>query len=124
MTSSRASPHSASISLPHALTVSGQKYAFQGESLGVEVLVRMESRSLADYDYIFYDRAKRDKLIACLDIFIEVGWPNALRFLYRLPDSLRREMGLCRETSLPMQTCRQVWEWRAGHYIVHRCRQP
>lgn len=73
----------------HALTVSGQKYGFQGEFLGVDVLVRVVSRSLADYDYIFSDRARRDKLIACLDIFIEAGWPNALRLLYRLPDSLR-----------------------------------
>jgi hypothetical protein len=73
----------------HALTVSGQKHGFQGESLGVDVLVRVVSRSLADYDYIFRDPARRDKLIACLDIFIESGWPNALRLLYRLPDSLR-----------------------------------
>ncbi len=73
----------------HALTVSGQKYGFQGESLGVDVLVKIVSRCLADYDYIFRDNARRDKLIACLDIFIEAGWPNALRLLYRLPDSLR-----------------------------------
>lgn len=73
----------------HALTVSGQKHGFQGESLGVDVLVRVVSRSLADYDYIFRDTARRDKLVACLDIFIESGWPNALRLLYRLPDSLR-----------------------------------
>lgn len=73
----------------HALTMSGQKYGFQGESLGVDVLVKVVSRSLADYDYIFRDTARRDKLIACLDIFIEVGWHDALRLLYRLPDSLR-----------------------------------
>jgi hypothetical protein len=73
----------------HALTLSGQKHGFQGESLGVDVLVRVVSRSLADYDYIFRDTARRDKLIACLDIFIETGWPDALRLLYRLPDSLR-----------------------------------
>jgi hypothetical protein len=73
----------------HALTVSGQKYGFQGESLGVDVLIKIVSRCLADYDYIFSDNGRRDKLIACLDIFIEAGWPNALRLLYRLPDSLR-----------------------------------
>jgi hypothetical protein len=73
----------------HALTLSGQKHGFQGESLGVDVLVRFVSRSLADYDYIFKDAARRDKLVACLDIFIEAGWPDALRLLYRLPDSLR-----------------------------------
>jgi hypothetical protein len=73
----------------HALTVSGQKHGFQGESLGVDVLVKIVNRCLADYDYIFRDNVRRDKLIACLDIFIEAGWPNALRLLYRLPDSLR-----------------------------------
>jgi hypothetical protein len=73
----------------HALTVSGQKHGFQGEQLGVDVLVRVVSRCLADYDYIFRDKVRRDRLIACLDIFIEAGWPNALRLIYRLPDSLR-----------------------------------
>jgi hypothetical protein len=73
----------------HALTMTGQKHGFQGESLGVDVLVRVVSRSLADHDHIFRDKARRDKLVAILDIFIEAGWPNALRLLYRLPDSLR-----------------------------------
>ena len=48
----------------HALTLSGQKHGFQGESLGVDVLVRFVSRCLADYDYIFKDAARRDKLVA------------------------------------------------------------
>jgi hypothetical protein len=73
----------------HALTMSGRRHGFQGESLGVDVLVRIVSRCLADYDYIFRDTARRDSLIVCLDIFIEAGWPAALRLLYRLPDSLR-----------------------------------
>ena len=73
----------------HALTMSGRRHGFQGEQLGVDALVRIVSRCLADYDYIFRDTARRDRLIACLDIFIEAGWPNALRLLYRLPDSLR-----------------------------------
>jgi hypothetical protein len=69
--------------------ISGQKYGFQRESLGIDVLVWVVSRSLADYGYIFSDRARRGKLIATLDIFIEAGWPEALRLLYRLSDSLR-----------------------------------
>ena len=73
----------------HALTMSGRRHGFHGESFGVDVLVRIVSRCLADYDYIFRDTARRDSLIACLDIFIEAGWPAALRLLYRLPDSLR-----------------------------------
>ena len=73
----------------HALTTSGQKHGFQGESLGVDMLVTIVSRCLADYDYIFDDKERREKLVVILDIFIEAGWPNALRLLYRLPDSLR-----------------------------------
>jgi hypothetical protein len=73
----------------HALAESGRKHGFQGEQLGVDVLVRIVSRCLADHDYIFRDKPRRDRLIACLDIFVEAGWPNALRLVYRLPDSLR-----------------------------------
>jgi hypothetical protein len=73
----------------HALTESGRKHGFQGEQFGVDVLVRIVSRCLADHDYIFRDKARRDRLVTCLDIFIEAGWPNALRLIYRLPDSLR-----------------------------------
>jgi hypothetical protein len=73
----------------HALRESGRKHGFQGEQLGVDVLVRIVSRSLADFDYIFRDKVRRDNLITCLDIFIDAGWPAALRLLYRLPDSFR-----------------------------------
>jgi hypothetical protein len=73
----------------HALTESGRKHGFQAEQLGADVLVRIVSRCLADHDYIFREKARRDRLIACLDIFIEAGWPSALRLIYRLPDSLR-----------------------------------
>lgn len=73
----------------HAITESGRKHGFQGEQLGVDVLVRIVSRCLADYDYIFRDKSRRGRLIACLDLFIEAGWPKALRLIYRLPDSLR-----------------------------------
>lgn len=73
----------------HALRESGRKHGFQGEQLGVDVLVRIVSRSLADFDYIFLDKPRREDLVACLDIFIDAGWPAALRLLYRLPDSFR-----------------------------------
>lgn len=73
----------------HALSMSGKRHSFQDEQLGVDMLVRIVSRYLAEYDYIFRETARGDRLIACLDIFIEAGWPNAWRLLYRLPDSLR-----------------------------------
>jgi hypothetical protein len=73
----------------HALTTSGCKQGFQLESLGTDVLVRIVSRCLADYEYIFRDERRRKLLIECIDIFVEAGWPAALRLLYRLPDALR-----------------------------------
>lgn len=73
----------------HALTTSGRKQGFQLESLGVDVLVRVVSRCLADYEHIFRDEHRRQRLIECLDIFVEAGWPAALRLLYSLPDALR-----------------------------------
>jgi hypothetical protein len=73
----------------HALTTSGRKQGFQFESLGVDVLVRVVSHCLADYEYIFRDEGRRKRLIECLDIFVEAGWPAALRLLYALPDALR-----------------------------------
>lgn len=73
----------------HALTTSGRKQGFQLESLGVDVLVRVVSRCLADHEYIFRDEVRRKWLIECLVIFVEAGWPAALRLLYGLPEALR-----------------------------------
>jgi hypothetical protein len=73
----------------HALTTSGRKQGFQLEALSVDVLVRVVSRCLADHAYIFRDESRRKRLIECLDIFVEAGWPAALRLLYGLPDALR-----------------------------------
>jgi hypothetical protein len=73
----------------HALTTSGRMQGFQLESLGVDVLVRVVSRCLADYEYIFRDEGRRKRLIECLDVFVDAGWPAALRLLYGLPDALR-----------------------------------
>jgi hypothetical protein len=72
-----------------ALTKGGHQQGFQTETLGVDVLVRVVGRCLADYAYIFQEPARRQFLIACLDIFIEAGWPAAQRLLYHLPDALR-----------------------------------
>jgi hypothetical protein len=72
-----------------ALTKGGHQQGFKAETLGVDILVRIVGRCLADYAYIFQEPARRQLLIDCLDIFIEAGWPDAQRLLYRLPDALR-----------------------------------
>ncbi|MGB9072400.1 MAG: hypothetical protein WCC22_06985 [Terriglobales bacterium] len=73
----------------NAMTEGGRKQGYHLDLLGVDIFVRIIGRCLADHDYIFQDEARRNRLIACLDLFIEAGWPNALRLLYRLPEALR-----------------------------------
>ena len=73
----------------HALTVSGQKYGFQGESHRRRRAGQGRESLWLRITTTFSAIGLEEQLIACLDIFIEAGWPNALRLLYRLPDSLR-----------------------------------
>ena len=43
---------------------------------------------LADYRYLFDDDARRVRLIECIAIFVEAGWPEARRLFQSLPDLL------------------------------------
>jgi hypothetical protein len=73
----------------HALLGAGRRHGYQFESLGAERFVTVIGRFLADYRHIFTsDDAQRQKLIDCLDAFMEAGWPAARRLLYRLPELL------------------------------------
>ncbi len=62
---------------------------YQFESLGADALVALVRRYLADYRAIFEDQERRARLVAVLELFSSVGWPDALRLLYELPDLLR-----------------------------------
>jgi len=62
---------------------------YHHESLGNSVVVRIIQRYLADYRSIFEDEARRARLVAILQLFSNVGWSEALRLLYDLPDLLR-----------------------------------
>ena len=44
---------------------------------------------LADYRAVFEDEGRRARLVAILQLFSEVGWSDALKLLYDLPDLLR-----------------------------------
>lgn len=72
----------------HALLDAGRMHGFQFESLGADRFVEVIGVFLADHREIFNDQARREKLIACLDAFVEAGWPKARRLLYRLPELL------------------------------------
>jgi hypothetical protein len=73
----------------HALLGAGKRHGYQLESLGADRFVQIIGRFLADNRDIFTADARRRDLIACLDVFSEVGWPAARRLLYRLPELLR-----------------------------------
>ncbi len=59
------------------------------ESLGLTSIVRLIRLYLADYRSIFDHATRRSALIAVLELFSSVGWPEALKLLYELPDLLR-----------------------------------
>jgi hypothetical protein len=62
---------------------------YQFESLGANALVALVRRYLADYRAVFEDQERRARLVAVLELFSSVGWPDALKLLYELPDLLR-----------------------------------
>jgi hypothetical protein len=73
----------------HALLTAGRKQGYQFESLGADRFVAVIGRLLADHRELFVDDARRDQLVACLEAFVEAGWPAARRLLYRLPELLQ-----------------------------------
>ncbi|MBX9684891.1 MAG: ATP-binding protein [Hyphomicrobium sp.] len=73
----------------HTLLGTGRAQGYQFESLGADRVVALVGRFLADHRELFADEERRRKLIACLDVFMEAGWPSARRLLYRLPELLQ-----------------------------------
>ena len=74
--------------IAHALLQGGARHGYQFESLATDRFAEIVGVYLADHRGIFADSGRREKLIACLDIFVEAGWPKARRLLYRLPELL------------------------------------
>jgi hypothetical protein len=74
----------------HALlTGPGAREGYHFEALAVGVIVRVITRYIADYRSIFEDDTRRARLIEILRLFSDVGWPDALRLLYEIPELLR-----------------------------------
>ena len=51
--------------------------------------MKVVRRYIADRRGIFKDPKRRAKLVEILQLFSEVGWTDAIRLLYDLPDLLR-----------------------------------
>jgi hypothetical protein len=62
---------------------------YQFESLGLDSLVKLVRRYLADHRDIFEDPERRRALVEVLELFSSAGWPDALKLLFELPDLLR-----------------------------------
>jgi hypothetical protein len=73
----------------HALLTAGRQQGFQFETLGADRFVEVIGLFLADHREIFNDSGRRDQLVACLEAFVDAGWPAARRLLYRLPELLQ-----------------------------------
>jgi hypothetical protein len=74
--------------IAHALLTGGSRHGYQFESLAITRFVAIVGIYLADHRGIFSEADRREKLLACLDFFVEAGWPDARRLLYRLPELL------------------------------------
>lgn len=68
----------------------GQQGGYQYESIAADEIVKLIERYLAEYRSLFReDEACRQTLLEILDIFVQVGWPDAQRLTYRLEDIFR-----------------------------------
>lgn len=73
----------------HALLNGGAKTGYQFDPLGVDLFVSLIGRFLADHKDVFHVPERRAALIACLECFLDAGWPAARRLLYRLPELIQ-----------------------------------
>ncbi|EGG76130.1 hypothetical protein SXCC_03490 [Gluconacetobacter sp. SXCC-1] len=71
------------------LTGVGAEEGYHFESLGNSAVVKVAKRYIADYRGVFEDTKRPAMLVDILQLFSEIGWPDALRLLYDLPDILR-----------------------------------
>jgi hypothetical protein len=74
----------------HAILLGrGEEEGYHHESLANTAVVKIIKRYIADHRAIFEDEGRRSQLVAILQLFSDVGWTEALRLLYDLPDLLR-----------------------------------
>lgn len=84
-----ADPEGVFTALHHLLTGPAAREDYHHEDIATGVIVKMITRYIADYRSIFEDGERRAALVEILRLFSEVGWPEALKLLYELPDLLR-----------------------------------
>jgi len=73
----------------NALLCGGKSGGYQYESLGSKLFVKLIQQYIADYRSVLEDKEDRQNLITALNLFVEIGWPEARRLIYDLPVMLR-----------------------------------
>ncbi len=69
---------------------SGTAGAYQLESLGLDAIVKLIRRYLADYRRLLQEeRGCRDAIVEILDVFVRAGWPAAMELTFRLEEIFR-----------------------------------
>ena len=82
-------PVTAFMAIHVILTGPGAEEGYQFETLGSSAVVKVVKRYIADHRSIFEDPERRTELVEILQLFSEIGWSDAIRLLYELPDLLR-----------------------------------
>jgi hypothetical protein len=63
---------------------------YQHESMALDQVVKFVEHYLSEYRDVLYETTKsRQQLTSILDIFVESGWPEAARLVYRLDEIFR-----------------------------------
>lgn len=76
--------------LIEAVTGGGKPGGYTFESLGADLVVKLVRRFLADYPAVIASNPKyRHGVVLMLDQFAAVGWPEARKLVYELPEMLR-----------------------------------
>jgi hypothetical protein len=69
---------------------SGKSGGYQYESLAIGLVVNVVNRVFADFRPLLQaDPDIRTAMVAMLDIFVEVGWTQAIQLTYRLDEVFR-----------------------------------
>ena len=69
--------------------MASSKFGYAFESMGADAVVRIVEKYLADYRSVFSDHARLDELMACLNLFVSAGWPEAQSLTFRLAEIWR-----------------------------------
>ncbi len=77
------------VGMAHAVAAAGSHAGFHFDSLAVGEVVRLVETVLTDYRDEVAEGKPLDDLLHLLDIFADVGWPDALRLVWRLDEVFR-----------------------------------